>query len=310
MISVCDEDAVRIRPAIAEELPRVSYFANLVEIQIGYDQRVLVARRLRHKLPARIAEVTLTIELANVPRLLVTDAIDRANEVTVCNCVCRLFQPPQVFGESSHCGRGIENDLGAVQTECARAFGEVAIVADVNSDACESRVKTRVTEIAGPKVKLLPKARIHVRDVVLAILAEVLAIRVDHRGGVVIDPGEFLFIDRHDDDHAVFLSDFLHQPHGWTIRNTLDRFIPARLLFGAEVRSREDLLHAEYLHALLRGLLDEVQVLLDVEAFDLLDRQVGRRCIRTLNKCAFNRAWHEVILPSSKRSICRIPEQK
>jgi hypothetical protein len=53
-------------------------------------------------------------------------------------------------------------------------------------------------------------------------------------------------------------------------------------LFGAEVRRREDLLHAEYLHTLLRGLFDKLQVLLDIEPLDLLDRQIGGGRVGTL----------------------------
>src|ERR1044072_6843820 len=95
-----DECAIGIGTAIAEELPRVSHFANLVEIEIGDDECVLIARRLRDILPARIAEVTLPVKLADVPRLLVTDAIDRADEITVRNCVRRLFESPQIFRQA------------------------------------------------------------------------------------------------------------------------------------------------------------------------------------------------------------------
>src|SRR6185295_17458811 len=130
--------------------------------------------------------------------------------------------------------------------------------------ASERGIETRITEITGTEVKLLPEPWIHVWNVVLAIFAEILAVGVNDGGGVVVDAGQLFFIDRHDDNHAVLFGDFLHQPDSWTIRNSLHCFIPARLLFGAEVRRREDLLHADYLHALLRSLFDVGQVLLDV----------------------------------------------
>src|SRR6185369_6085494 len=177
---------------------------------------------------------------------------------------------------------GIEYDLSAIQTEGACAFREMTVVTDVDADARKRGVKTRVTEIAGAEVKLLPEAGIHVWNVVLAILAEIFSVGVDHGGGVVIDAGQLFFVDRHDDDHAVLFRDFLHQPYGWTVGNTLDCFIPARLLFRTKIRSREDLLHAENLHALLRGVFDVVQMFLDVQPLDFLDRQVGRGGVGTL----------------------------
>ena len=86
--------AVGIGPAIAEKLPRVSHFANHVEIQIGNHQRVLIARRLGNKPPSRIAKITLPVKLTNVPGLFVPDAIDRADEVTVRHRMRRLLDPP------------------------------------------------------------------------------------------------------------------------------------------------------------------------------------------------------------------------
>ena len=64
---------VTFRPAIAEELPGVAHFANHVQIQIRDDQGILVTRRLGNDLPARFAEITLAIELANVPWLFNPD---------------------------------------------------------------------------------------------------------------------------------------------------------------------------------------------------------------------------------------------
>src|SRR5690349_14973948 len=98
--SIGDEGAVSVRAAIAEELPRVSHFANLVEIQIRDDERVFIARRFRDKLAARIAEVTLAVKLADVPWLFMADSIDCTDEISIRNCVCRLFESPQVFRQA------------------------------------------------------------------------------------------------------------------------------------------------------------------------------------------------------------------
>src|SRR5215208_4424771 len=186
----------------------------------------------------------------------------------------------------------MENNFSAVQTERSCALRKMPVVTNVDANTLKRGVETRITEIAGPEIKLLPEPGIDVWNVVLAILAEILPVRIDHRGGVVIDAGDLFFIDRHDDHHAVFFGDFLHQPHGWTIGNPFHRFVPARLLFGAKVRRREDLLHADYLHTLFGSLFDKVKVFLNIELLDLLDRQIGGSSIRTLYQCAFNRPWH------------------
>ena len=95
---------VRIRPAIAEELPGVSHLANHFQIQIGNDQCVLSRGASAIILPARIAEITLPVKLADVPGLFVADAIDGADEVTIGDRMGRLFQLPKILGETSHRG--------------------------------------------------------------------------------------------------------------------------------------------------------------------------------------------------------------
>src|SRR5688572_6622988 len=127
---VGDERLVCVGATVAEELPCVAHLAYLVEVQVGDDEGVLVARRLGDDLAARVAEVALAVELADVPRLLVADAVDGADEVAVGDGVRGLFELPEVFREARDRGRGVEDYLGAVQTQSARALGEVAVVAD------------------------------------------------------------------------------------------------------------------------------------------------------------------------------------
>src|SRR5215813_4697889 len=97
---ICHQFSVTVRAAIAEELPRISHFANHVEIQIGHDQRILISRRLRNDLSARVAEITLAIKLADVPGLLVPDAIDRTDEIAVRDRMRRLLQLPQILRQT------------------------------------------------------------------------------------------------------------------------------------------------------------------------------------------------------------------
>src|SRR6266436_8788108 len=98
------ELAVAIRPTVAEELPGVAHFADQIQIQVGDYDGILIARRLRDYLTARIAEVTLAVELADVPGHFVTHAIYRADKITVSDGVRRLFQLPKIFGQSGHGG--------------------------------------------------------------------------------------------------------------------------------------------------------------------------------------------------------------
>src|SRR4029077_13265192 len=82
--------------------------------------------------------------------------------------------------------RRVENQIGAVETEGAPALGEVAVVADVHADLADGGVEDRIAAIAGTEVELLPEA-VHVGDVLLAVLAEIGAVGVDDRGGVVVE---------------------------------------------------------------------------------------------------------------------------
>ena len=171
--------AVRVWTSIPEKLPCVPHFADHIEIEIGNDERVFIARRLRDKLPARIAEVTLSVKLADVPRLFVTDAIDRADEISIRDSVRRLFESPEIFESPATVAEGLKT-ISAPFAERSRTLGEVAVVTDVHADARERRIETRITKIAGTEIKLLPETGIDVRNVVLAILAEILPISIDY----------------------------------------------------------------------------------------------------------------------------------
>src|SRR5256885_7064505 len=60
---------------------------------------VLVAAADRNELPARIAEVALAVELADIPRGFDTDAVDRADEVPVGNGMRRRSEERRVGKE-------------------------------------------------------------------------------------------------------------------------------------------------------------------------------------------------------------------
>src|SRR5690606_34902099 len=265
---IINDRAIKIGSAVAEELPRVSNFADLVHIKIGDNKFVLIAASFGEDLPARIAKIALAVKLADVPRSFGTDAVYRPDEISVRDRVCRLLELPEIFAQTRDSRRRIENYLGAVQPEASCTFGKVAVVANINADPRDRRIETRIAEIAGTKIELFPKAGSDVRDVRLAILAEVFAIRIDNGGGVVIDARLLLFIDRDDEHHAELLRNVLHQFDGRPIGNFLDRLVPTRLLLGTEIRRREDLLKAKDLHTFSRRVFDELHLMVDVRLLD------------------------------------------
>src|SRR5438445_272381 len=269
--------AVRLRTSIAIELPGIADLLNFVEIQLGDKQLVFVAAGLCDEFAARIAEIALAVELADFPGLLGAYAIDGGDKVSVRYGMRGLLQFPQIFGKAGDGSRGIVDNLGAIESENARAFRKMAVVANVDAHARVARVKDRVTGVARREIKFLPEARMAVRDVVLAIFSEVAAVGVDHRGRIVVDAGHLHFINRDDEYHLVLLRELLHARDGRAVRHPLGQFVPSRLLLGAKVGSVEKFLEAEDLHLLLGGIRDEALVLGDHLFFNVAERQFLRR---------------------------------
>src|SRR5947207_13732107 len=172
---------VGVGPAVAEELPCAPDVLDDVEVHLRDDELVLVLAALRQEVAARIDEVARAVELPDLPRHFDADAIDAAHEVTVGDRVGRLFELPQILREPLHRRRRIEHDLGAVQAEQSRSLGEVAVITDVDADRGVAGLEDGVAEVAGLEEELFPEAG-RVRDVVLAVLAEVAAVGVDHGG--------------------------------------------------------------------------------------------------------------------------------
>ena len=88
---------VSIRSTVAEELPRIADLADLVHIEIGDDKFVLITCADGEHLAARVAEIALAVEFADVPRRLRADAVDRSDKITVGDGVGGLFEFPKIF---------------------------------------------------------------------------------------------------------------------------------------------------------------------------------------------------------------------
>src|SRR3954467_3098076 len=169
----------------------------------------------------------------------------------------------------------------------------MAVVANVNADLSRGGIEDRITEVARPEVELFPEPWSHVRDVVLAVLAEVLAVRIDHRGRVVVDAGDLLFINRHHHHHAVLLRDRLHGLNSGAVRNPLDHVVPERLLLGAKVRTVEQILEAQHLYAAASGFIDQRQMLVEHPLLDVVGRALERDVCLDLNQSATYDPRHE-----------------
>ena len=108
-------------------------------------------------LTARVAEIALTVKFADVPRRFRADAVDRADEITVGDGVRGLFEFPEIFAQTRNGCRRIKNNFRAVQTETSRAFGKMAVVADINADSRKRRVETRITQDYRGENKIFPR---------------------------------------------------------------------------------------------------------------------------------------------------------
>ena len=106
--------AIRLRPAISEELPSGAYLRDFIQVNIVREQLVLVAACLRNNLAARIAEIAFSVEFPDVPGRLFSHAVDCAHEISVGSGVGGLFELPKVFAQPGHRRRRVEYNLRAI----------------------------------------------------------------------------------------------------------------------------------------------------------------------------------------------------
>src|SRR5690606_28816293 len=92
-------------------------------------------------------------------------------------------------------GGGVEEDPRAAHGREPRRFRVPLVPADQHTDPAELRVPRAKAEIAGGEVEFLVESRI-VRDVHLAVLAEIAAVGVENGGGVVVESLRPLFEER------------------------------------------------------------------------------------------------------------------
>src|SRR6266508_1802394 len=276
------QGVVRVGPPVAVEGPQVAYLRELVYVEVAYHDLFLgVGGRLADQLAARVHEVRLAVEVVVAQRFH-ADPVDRADVVLVGDRGRRLLQLPQVLGQAAAGGRRVEHDLRPGQAQCAPPLREVPLVADVDADPADRGVAHLAAPVAATEVELLPEP-LDLRDVLLAVLAAVRPVGVDHRGGVVVDTGLLLLVHRDDEDDAVLARHVLHQLRGRPVRDRLGVRVVVRALHLAEVRPVEQLLQAHHLRALRGGGADRGDSVLDhgfLVAGPLLLHQTGANDLR------------------------------
>src|SRR6267154_1297062 len=268
---------VGFRAAVAEELPGIADFLDFIEIEFGDEQFVLVAAGLLDDFPTRIAEITLAVKFADFPGSFGANAVDSGDEILIGDGVGGLLEFPKIFGEAGNGSGRVINDFGAVEAKTTRAFREVAVVTYVYADAGVARLENGVAGVSGREIKFFPEARMAMRNMVLAVFAEVAAIGVDDCGGVVVDAGHFDFVDRDNKNHLVFLSELLHGRDGGAAGDFFRQLVPTGLLLGAKIGAVEKFLKAEDLHFLLGGIGDQALVFGDHLLLDVRERIFLRR---------------------------------
>src|SRR5487761_8452 len=235
---------VRVRPAIAVERPLVAHGVDEVQVQVPDDELAGVSGARLADQPALGAdEVRGAVEVV-VAVLFDPDPVDRADVVLVGDRRGRLLQLPQVIGKARARRARVEDNLRAVKAERPPPLGEVPVVADVDADPAHGSLEHRVAAVARPEVELLPEAG-KVRKVVLAVLAEVRPVGVDHRGRVVEEARLLDLVHRQHHDQAE-LGGELREALGDRAGDRLGVLVELRLLHLAEVRSVEELLEADH----------------------------------------------------------------
>src|SRR6266545_371477 len=269
------EPVVLLGPAIPVELPPVADLGEEVHVEVAHHELGLMAvGGFADELSLGVHEVRSAVEVVG-PEALDAAAVYGADEVLVRDGRRRLLELPEVGGQPSVGRRRVEDDLGPVETEGAPALGEVAVVADVDTDLADGGVEDGKAEVAGAEVELLPEA-LYLRDVVFAVLAEVAPIGVDEGRGVVEHAGLLLFVHRQYEDHPELGGEPLEALRGGP-RDRLGVLVVRGVLDLAEVRAIEQLLEADDLGALSRRLAGVLLVGLDHRLLVTRPRRLDER---------------------------------
>jgi hypothetical protein len=160
--------SIGLGAAVTIELPSVANLLNFLEVEVGDEEFVLVAAGLRNNFAVRIAKVTFAVEFPNLPGMLGADAVNGGDKIGIGDGMGGLLELPEIFRETGDGGGRIIDDLRAIEAEDARALRKMTVVTNVHTDAGIACVENRVAGVSRREVKLFPKTRVALRDVITA----------------------------------------------------------------------------------------------------------------------------------------------
>src|ERR1700721_3539428 len=108
----------------------------------------------------------------------------------------------------------------------------MAVVANINADSRKFRIEDNVSGVARREIKLLPESRSNLRNVVLAVLPQIFAVRVDYSRGVEEEAGHLALVNRNNKNHPGFFGQLFHALGGRTVGHRLRARAPAAFLLG------------------------------------------------------------------------------
>src|SRR5262249_51026662 len=139
-----------------------------------------------------------------------------------------------MLAQTGHGGGGIEYNFRAVESQRARAFRKMAVVANLNADASEAQVEDGIAQISWTKVEFFPESGRHVRNMSFAIFTQIVAVITDHGGGVVVDALLLALVDRDDKRDPPLARLLLHEADDGPLGHGFGDIVPAGFLFRAE----------------------------------------------------------------------------
>src|SRR5215469_4528594 len=139
------------------------------------------------------------------------------------------------------------------------------VVADVNANPGVAGLKTGIASVAGCEVKLLPKSRSYLRNMVLPVFPKVSSVGINNSRRIEIQTRHLLFVHGNNNHH---------------------------LLLGAEIRPVKKFLKTQDLHFLLCSLLNQLEVLVDHRLLDLGHTVIRTKRIVGLNKATADASRH------------------
>src|ERR1043166_2812472 len=213
------DPGIGVDTAIAQERPMRPRYIDTIPVDFGHHDLFAIGAPFRDDLAARRDDEALAPELDAVAagRRFMTDAIDRRDVTAVRDRVAALHGfPGGILGRAvlfflawmptDRCR--IKKNLRAAKGGEPRRFRIPLVPTNADADFSVRGRPCLESEIARREIKLFVVRRI-VRDMHLAILAEITPVRIDDRGGVVINAGRAFLKKRGDDDRASFARDFL-----------------------------------------------------------------------------------------------------